>query len=544
MSKIGKIIIPYIMHEQYRDIKLPEACFIYSEASYGDTAFSLDEENGWWYADLDYIRDTYGQVDWKLYISFDESTYELTNGRYNCCDVSGDVIAGSSLNLDANTGTIYASRNNVYTADYIEVFLTFEKMNDDPGGGDSPITYTITYDANGGSGAPDSQVVSYGEWSRLSDEIPSKSGYEFKGWATRSDVTEPGYFPGEYYYIEENLYLYAIWEYIGGEDDSDFTFEINSENEVKITGYLGSGEHVIIPGEIQGLPVTEIGDDAFDNQSIASIKIPSSITKIGVGAFASCSKLKSLYIDDLESWLSVTLAALSSHPLYNQGGLLYINNELAENISIPDEIYEIKNAAFYNCDSLISVTIHKNVTSIGQMAFRRCNLLERMRFESKFVNIGDYAFYECYNLSTIYLFSDSSADEYFPRSDYTKIYLYLITYDATGGVFLGASKFEQIVVEEEIIHLIDEFPSKSGYEFKGWSRSSGSTEINYSPGNAYYVQDDLYLYAVWKKKESGGGDSPDFPMKKGKYRVLINGRPAKWKDNDGNYYYMYVTWED
>ena len=72
--------------------------------------------------------------------------------------------------------------------------------------------YTISYNANGGSGAPASQSKKYGQSVVLSDLVPKKPGYSFLGWATKSAATEPEYAPGDTYTANANLTLYAVWK--------------------------------------------------------------------------------------------------------------------------------------------------------------------------------------------------------------------------------------------------------------------------------------------------------------------------------------------
>lgn len=75
-------------------------------------------------------------------------------------------------------------------------------------------TYTITYNANGGSGAPSSQTKTHGTNLTLSDTIPTRAGYTFEGWAlSQADADN-----GTWYYQaggtcgkNENLTLYAVW---------------------------------------------------------------------------------------------------------------------------------------------------------------------------------------------------------------------------------------------------------------------------------------------------------------------------------------------
>ncbi len=71
------------------------------------------------------------------------------------------------------------------------------------------------------------------------------------------------------------------------------------DGTVRIDGYKGNINDVVIPEEIEGKRVTAIGKDAFICiSSVTSIKIPDSVTKIGSGAFNFCCSLTSITIPD------------------------------------------------------------------------------------------------------------------------------------------------------------------------------------------------------------------------------------------------------
>ena len=73
-------------------------------------------------------------------------------------------------------------------------------------------TYTILYDANGGSGAPASQTKTYGVDLSLRSIIPTRTGYDFNGWNTKSDGTGISYSAGSEYTENVGTTLYAQWK--------------------------------------------------------------------------------------------------------------------------------------------------------------------------------------------------------------------------------------------------------------------------------------------------------------------------------------------
>lgn len=72
-------------------------------------------------------------------------------------------------------------------------------------------SYTVSYNANGGSGAPVSQSKTYGATITLSSSKPTKSGFTFLGWGTSQGDTSVDYNPGSKYSANANITLYAIW---------------------------------------------------------------------------------------------------------------------------------------------------------------------------------------------------------------------------------------------------------------------------------------------------------------------------------------------
>ena len=79
----------------------------------------------------------------------------------------------------------------------------------------SQITYTVSYNANGGSGAPASQTKTYGVALTLSSTVPTRTGFNFDGWGTSASATSASYQPGGSYTSNSSITLFAVWSASG-----------------------------------------------------------------------------------------------------------------------------------------------------------------------------------------------------------------------------------------------------------------------------------------------------------------------------------------
>ena len=159
--------------------------------------------------------------------------------------------------------------------------------------------------------------------------------------------------------------------------------------------YKGSSSVVVIPDN-----VTRIGAAAFkDCSGLTSITIPNSVTSIGNNAFNVC-KLQDIYITDIAVWCNISgLNNLMGYSSSNHR--LYINNELATSVTIPNGATVIPGCAFKGCSSLTSVKIPDSVTSIGKSAFSGCAGLTSITIPDSVTSIGESAFKNCIGLISI-----------------------------------------------------------------------------------------------------------------------------------------------
>lgn len=130
-----------------------------------------------------------------------------------------------------------------------------------------------------------------------------------------------------------------------------------------------------------GNGVIGIGYSAFYNcSSLTSVTIGNSVTSIGDSAFYDCSNLTAVYIADVAAWCGIEFSNSESNPLCYAHNL-YINDELATDIAVPNGVTSIDQYAFYNCSSLTSIRIPNGLTSIGWGAFLNCSSLTSITFQ-------------------------------------------------------------------------------------------------------------------------------------------------------------------
>lgn len=112
-------------------------------------------------------------------------------------------------------------------------------------------TYTISYNANGGTGAPAAQTKTYGTDLTLSASTPTRDYYTFLGWSTSASATTATYQPSDTFTTDANTTLYAVWR------KNRVNIKYNANGGVMAT-YHGAGYAVGGDGY-----VTYNGDAAF-----------------------------------------------------------------------------------------------------------------------------------------------------------------------------------------------------------------------------------------------------------------------------------------
>ena len=123
--------------------------------------------------------------------------------------------------------------------------------------------------------------------------------------------------------------------------DTTFTFAVEDGNAVLTGSADALSGAVMLPDEVEGYPVTGIGENAFQNcEDVTAFFLPDGITSIGAYAFENCSALAQMIL--------------------------------------PEGLVSIGEGAFWKCASLRSVTVPISVTEIGKCAFYKCDSLQSL----------------------------------------------------------------------------------------------------------------------------------------------------------------------
>lgn len=104
----------------------------------------------------------------------------------------------------ANAGTVDYLAGSMYSANSTSNIVLWAVWSANP--------YTVSYDANGGTGAPDPQTKYHGTDLKLSDTVPVRPGYAFKNWNTKRDGSGTRFDAGGTYTVNSVVTLYAQWE--------------------------------------------------------------------------------------------------------------------------------------------------------------------------------------------------------------------------------------------------------------------------------------------------------------------------------------------
>ena len=267
--------------------------------------------------------------------------------------------------------------------------------------------YDVHFELDGGTGVSDLKT------DRIETEpIPTKEGYTFLGWYFDGGFANKASFPLE---VTGNITLYAKWE---ENEPAGITFTVDGSGILTaVEGISETNSEVIIPSEVNGQAVKQIGQDLFrDNPYLRKLSIPDGVS-LGYRMCSGCASLEEV---DLPSGITVIPdyafeGCVSLHSIELPNTLVQIRLEAfsgsgLESLSAPSSLKEIWSYAFKDCHSLAEVDL-KQVTSLGDMAFENCALLSSVSLPDSLLELGSYVFSGCSSLYSITMPSQAIAIE-------------------------------------------------------------------------------------------------------------------------------------
>lgn len=192
-------------------------------------------------------------------------------------------------------------------------------------------------------------------------------------------------------------------------DGFEFVPDENGSSYVLISCSPVEGcREIRIPSEVDGTPVTAIGEKAFARcDSVEKVEVPASVTEIGYRAFDDTVWFEKLKEEnDYVIVNGVLLAAKDTEHAQIPDGVRAIVGAFEgcgelKRVSIPASVTLIGECAFSKCTGLTEITIPDSVTTIGRKAFFECEALQELGLPASVQEIGEWAFKNCINLKNM-----------------------------------------------------------------------------------------------------------------------------------------------
>lgn len=354
----------------------------------------------------------------------------------------------------------------------------------------TPNKYTVSFNANGGSGAPSSQTKYHGMALTLSTAKPTRSGYTFAGWATYASATSAAYQPGSSYTGNYSLTLYAVWS----KNAATYTVSYNANGGSGAPGSQTKTENVTLT-----LSSTRPTRTNYTFLGWATSRTATSATYSPGGSYTanasvtlyavwSCNHPTTTqkYITDCD-WAKVcdicgkTISTGTSHGPYTYGEWVYYSatqHKRTKNCSHGD----YSTAEYGNHSTTV---VYEEYSGSQHKYYDYCTVCGHMVGSAK---------YGAHNMVT--KTENGVVTKTCTQCGYTQTdkQTYNVSYDANGG---SGAPARQTKVHDVTLTLSSVKPTRAGYTFMGWAKSRTATSATYSAGGSYTANAGTTLYAVW-----------------------------------------------
>ena len=284
----------------------------------------------------------------------------------------------------------------------------------------TPKTFTVTYDANGGKGTiePAHKTAKEAIVIANADSL-SREGFTFSGWNTKEDGTGTSYAPDDRYEKDADLTLYAQWKAVSLTTTYTISYELGDgkliDGETNPASYTSETATFTLKNPIHEsrnfLGWKLKGADDSTAKTTVTINKGSSGNLSFVAVWSALGPLPFKYYEEENCYAvecvdkTITSCVIPSE--YNGLPVKIIKSwgfkgcTQLSSITIPVTIQGIRRSAFQDCSSLTSITLPKGVLTISDFAFQGCSTLESIYLPKKLNYIGNDIFQGCQNLKVI-----------------------------------------------------------------------------------------------------------------------------------------------
>ena len=186
--------------------------------TFTDTATTRKADIGVWFWSKYSVDDQYNTLYYDRRLTSGAATTSRGNVSINTTVATGSGWSTSNqvkIWSDSVTYTKQTTASTIYLSAKLQTVervggITYASMSFTV---PALASYKVSYNANGGSGAPSAQTKYYGKTLTLSSTKPTRTGYIFKGWATSASGSV-AYASGASYTANAAVTLYAVWQKI------------------------------------------------------------------------------------------------------------------------------------------------------------------------------------------------------------------------------------------------------------------------------------------------------------------------------------------
>ena len=298
-----------------------------------------------------------------------------------------------------------------------------------------PAVYTVTFDANGGTGAPAPVKKTSGVAITLPTTSPTRAGYKFSGWATSAVATAAEYGAGSTFKVDADTVLYAVWARL------TYIVTFNSNG-----GFLSPAAVTKTHDVTLTLPTTTPTRSGYRFLGW-SLRSDATVAEYAAGGPFDLNADTRLYaVWGTETYV-VTFDANGG-----TGAPTAVNSNYGSEVTIPQQVPVFTGRNFSGWST----------SRTGAVEYTPGSTLKV---------VGDVRLYAVWVLKT-----------------------YTVTFDANGGTGAPGSMAAK---HGTTVTIPSAKPTKEGHSFLGWAETASATEAKYAAGGTATVTANLALYAVW-----------------------------------------------